>query len=100
MFLGSSALNWRYIAVNKLLLGFSIFSIASKHREDLFSSRFLDMGVFLHLILLSVALLLEQALSCPDGRFQTCLVDKKLLFFSSKIFSYAIYYLKTGNANP
>ena len=36
MFLRSAALNWCYIAVNKPLLSFSIFSTASKHREDLF----------------------------------------------------------------
>ena len=65
MFLRSAALNWCIIAVNKPLLGFSIFSTASKHREDLE-----DMGVFLHLFLISAALPHGEVLSCPDGRFQ------------------------------
>ena len=99
MFQGSLALNC-YIAVNKLLLSFSIFSTATKHRKDFFSAGFLEHGSFSPLVLhLCGPLPRPSSILARWWVSNLSFVDKKLLFFSFKISSYTIYQIQKGNAN-
>ena len=100
MFLGSSALNWRYIAVNKLLLDFSNFFNSFKTSRGSLFIWFLRTWEFFSISSWSLWLSPSDKFNPAQMvGFKSYLIDKKFLFFSSKIFSCANYYLKTGNAS-
>ena len=100
MLLGSSALNWRYITVNKLLLGFSIFFSCFKTSRGSLFIWFLRTWEFFSISSWSLWLSpSDKFYPTQMVGFKSYLIVKKFLFFSSKIFSCANYYLKTGNAS-
>ena len=89
MLLGSLALDCWYIRRSQQT-AVKLLDLLNSYKTSkgfLFQLVFEDMGVFLHLFFISVALSHGQVLSCPDGRFQILHLFK-LSVFSFKTFSH------------